>query len=180
MPFWLEKPAVLVSADVIPNMSQDYVERLNAMVRLSLVVAVLLAVISADNRYLLIAPVIMGLSVYLYNNRNSSLEKFIAKYNGPVLPTADNPFGNFNKITDDRSRLPAAKSWDNKAVQRAMEEAFNVDLFRDAGDLFHRENEQRQFYQMPVTDAMPDTVGFAKALYSTDPTCKENGTYCVR
>ncbi len=96
-----------------------------------------------------------------------------------VEPTTDNPFMNFNNITDDRDRPPACKSFDNDVVKKKIEENFNYNLYRDVGDLYSKNNSQREFYTMPNTKSVNDQNSFARWLYETGPTCKEDGIKCA-
>ena len=61
----------------------------------------------------------------------------------------------------------------NKGVQRRVEELFNEDLYRDANDIFGKNNSQRQFYTVPGNKVPNDQGNFAQWLYGTPPTCKE-------
>ena len=193
MEFWLESPGVLLSnyQDIIPNDSMSLAEKLNAMARLSLFLGIGITLLSNDNNYLYIPIVVMALTIFIYKRKQESMENYFSSLNTPVVvpgktvpdiatyPTVDNPFMNFDNIHDPKDRAPAAKSVENPVLKKEIEQKFNERLFRDAGDLFNKENGQRQFYTMPSTTAMPDTTAFAKWLYQSDPTCKEDGRYCA-
>ena len=99
------------------------------------------------------------------------------------VPNKDNPFMN-PTLTDYGSNLqPPPKScpsYNNKGVQRRVEELFNEDLYRDVTDVFGKNNSQRQFYTVPGNRVPNDQGNFAQWLYGTPPTCKEgNGLQCA-
>ena len=56
---------------------------------------------------------------------------------------------------------------------------FGYNLYRDVGDLYGKNNSQRQYYTMPATTMPNDQTAFAKWCYNTGPTCKERGLYCA-
>jgi len=186
--FWLDKPSVLFTAenflDIIPTDNMSLVEKLNAIARLSVYLGVGITLLSGDKTYLLIVPVVMGITVFLYKRQADKVENFFVAYQNTrnpfyTFPTVNNPLMNFDNIGDPRDKPPAVRSFNKPVVQEAIEDTFNERLYRDAGDLFHKANNQRQFYTMPNTTAVPDTTAFAKWLYSTDATCKEDGIKCA-
>lgn len=186
--FWLEKPSILFTAqnflDIIPTDEMNLIEKLNAIARLSVYLGLVITILSGDKNYLLIIPAVMGITIFINKKQSKEIEDFFVKYQNtrsPVytLPTVNNPFMNFDNIADPRDKAPALTSFNKPAVQNAIEDSFNERLYRDAGDLFHKANNQRQFYTMPNTTAIPDQTAFAKWLYSTDATCKEDGIKCA-
>lgn len=91
--------------------------------------------------------------------------------------TPENPFANFLPF-DDPSAGPACDYDDHKDEIRAN---FNKTLFRDAEDIYEKQNSQRQFMTMPVTQNIPDTKAFAEFLAGPNaarPTCKESALQC--
>lgn len=105
-----------------------------------------------------------------------------------TMPTLDNPFMNAtmkdylnvdpttNKIVD---RPPACDTSDPN-VKREMDKLFDNNLFKDIDDIFGKMNSQRQFYTMPSTTIPNDQDKFAKWLYLSPKTCKEDQDYCLR
>ena len=72
----------------------------------------------------------------------------------------------------DKSKQ-ACYSYNNKGVQRVIENNFEEDLYKDVNDIFGKENSQRQFFTVPGREGIPDQSAFAKWLYETPGTCKE-------
>jgi hypothetical protein len=119
-----------------------------------------------------------------YQNREGEKETqeiINRNYKNKVLPTNENPFMNINLITNDMTRknTSAVPSWNNIEVQKNINDKFNVNLYRDAGDLYAKNNSQREYYTMPSTTIPNNQNEFAKFCYQTGPTCKEDSIYCT-
>ena len=98
------------------------------------------------------------------------------------VPTKENPFMNptLDDYGNNSSPAKSCPSYNNKGVQRRVEELFNEDLYRDVKDVFNKNNSQRQFYTVPGSNVPNDQSSFANWLYGTPPTCKEgNGIACL-
>ena len=84
-------------------------------------------------------------------------------------------------LTDNPKRGPACKSYNNLEIQEKIEDDFDVNLYKNVGDVFNKNNSQREFYTMPVTQSSNNQKEFAEWLYNTGPTCKDgNGYKCVK
>lgn len=94
-------------------------------------------------------------------------------------PSVNNPFMNANLITDKRDRPPACPYYDNEKVAAKVENDFDNNLYRDVSDLYNKRNSQRQYYTMPATTIPNEQTSFAKWLYMSPPTCKEDSIRCV-
>ena len=56
--------------------------------------------------------------------------------------------------------------------------SLNRQTMRDVGDLYGKSNSQRQYYTAPSTTIPNEQTKFAKWLYQTSSTCKEDTKYC--
>lgn len=188
--FWLDDISVLFTDmdDFYPSYDMNLVEKLNAIVRLSLYLGIILTLVSYNYLYLYIPIAISGFTILIYKTQKQNMEQFFIEYdrqccsdNKPcVKPTVHNPFMNFNYITDDRNRPPACKSYDNEAIKQDIEDKFNQNLYRDVGDLYSKNNSQREFYTMPSSRVVSDQTSFAKFLYAQpQKTCKEDSISCA-
>ena len=86
-------------------------------------------------------------------------------------PSLNNPFMNV-LLSDDRTVDEACKY--TKETRAQIDSAFNSNLYQDVDDVYGTNNSQRQFYTMPSTTIPNNQDQFAKWLYKTGPTCKEN------
>lgn len=182
--FWYDDIKVLFDKpdEFYPSYDMDLVEKLNAIARLSWYIGILLVLLTFNYLYLYI-PVGIGLfTILIYKMQKDNVEKFFADYDRLTCgseepctkPTTDNPFMNFNNITDDRFRAPACKSYDNEKIKEEIDDKFNYNLYRDVGDLYSKNNSQREFYTMPNTQVVNDQTSYAKWLYNTGSSSKED------
>jgi hypothetical protein len=93
-------------------------------------------------------------------------------------PTPGNPF--MNRLPYDAVDLPGACDLDEPGVRRETTRLFDENLYRDVGDVFHTVSSDRQYYTMPTTSVVNDSVGFAHWLYGSGGrrTCKEDTAMC--
>ena len=197
-PFWMNDYTILFRQDRLhqffPTYEMTFVEKLNAITRLALYLGIALYIVSQNYNWLYISILVPIFSIFLFKTQQENLETYFNQYDSientinenelmqkpSVAPTVNNPFMNANLITDDRTRAPATPSWNNDELKKDIEEKFNYNLYRDAGDLYGKNNSQREFYTVPSTTIPNDQTTFAKWLYSTpSATCKENTTKCA-
>lgn len=217
--FWSNNPGILLQKNNLkyffPNAGYTMVQNLNAVVRMFLYLSIVLILYTKNPQYLLLplgALFVTYLLFTYYPNQNEMFyaepenvcdlslddkrelrnrrKKYVSKE--CVTPTVDNPFMNFNHITDNYHRPPACKAFlynddQSMKVREEVTEKFNDKLYRDVGDLYSRRNGQREFYTVAY-NGIPDQTSFAKWLYSDGAgsgsgsgagTCKENGLKCA-
>jgi len=109
----------------------------------------------------------------------TSLEQYTLKSDDCTKPTINNPFMNINTITDKRNKPAACAYYDNEKTAAEVETKFEYNLYRDVSDLYNKRNSQRQYYTMPSTTIPNEQTSFAKWLYLSPPTCKEDTIRCV-
>ena len=207
--FWSDNPGILFETNKLtyffPNAGYTMVQNLNAVVRLCVYLALVLVFYTKNPQYLLLPLGALFVTYILFQMYPSKQELFHVQPNNKcnltlnekrdklkriknviskkcVMPTVNNPFMNFNYISDDYHRLPACKAFlyndpQSREVKKEVEDKFNDRLFRDVGDLYSKRNSQREFYSVPY-NGIPDQTSFAKWLYKTGPTGKENGLKC--
>ncbi len=97
--------------------------------------------------------------------------------NGPVEPTARNPF--MNVLVDEYKYNPkrqAAMSVLDPNVKVTLDDFFRTEFARDPTDVFGRAQSQRQFVTMPATTIPNDQGSYQNWLYRIPgKTCKEGG-----
>ncbi|NDC95696.1 hypothetical protein EB077_10365 [bacterium] len=197
-PFWSDNIDILFEhhMDFFPVVTHTMIERLNALVRLSFYVSVVLSLFYKKLDYFAFLIGTMLLTYFVYKNRTS--DKYLQpstfeKFEEPsrqncTMPTLGNPFmnftmGDFMNIDQQKRQVVEKKPICNPRdpeVQRQTDMYFQNNLYRDVNDVFGKMNSQRQFYTMPWTGIVPDEKGeFKNWLYKTDKTCKESGN-CLR
>lgn len=210
-PFWGQDPYILLQKNRLsyffPSMKLSLAENLNAISRLLLYLSILLILYTRNSNYILLPIVgflVTYIIFYLYPRKSelfktpsckpcSGNERLLHDRENEeqrkikrecINPTVDNPFMNFNYITDSYYRKPACKAFlydDQQSLEtrEKVTDSFNYDLYRDVSDLYSKNNSQRQFFTMPWTSWPNDQTSFAKWLYKTGPTCKELGVKCA-
>jgi len=215
--FWYNDPKVLWKfnrfIEFFPNPNISFSEKLNALVRLSIYICIILMVFYGNYLYLYIPIVVLAFTflIFKYNipekkedlmdyktllnsidteqsirdfDSNSaelitSLDDLVLQKKDCVKSTINNPFMNANLITDKRDRKPACLYYDNPEIASKVEKNFDNNLYRDVSDLYNKRNSQRQYYTMPATTIPNEQTSFAKWLYLSPPTCKEDAIRCV-
>lgn len=197
-PFWANDLSILFSPERLheffPHEKMSREEKLNSIVRLCLYLSIILSVYHSEQRYFIILFSAVAITYFLFrfsivrkkeksNAKQKKDEKMLEEItNTCSRPTEDNPFMNFtmyDRITENTDKLPACNIEDIE-VKKEMEDYFENNLYKDVSDVFNKRNSQRQFYTMPSTTIVNDQEGFAKWLYNSPQTCKENSEYCLR
>ncbi len=164
-PFWYDDPSVLFRSDTwsrfVPTPTMRVPEALNAVVRFSAYLSVLLFLTSLDPWYLLIVPAVMGLTLFLrgwFPEAKKMVESFVSSYVGEdaTLPTPDNPFMNaqLTDILDNPNRPPAPADITTKEVREKINAAFaqTSNMYLDTTDVYDLVQAQRNFHTVPEDD----------------------------
>ncbi len=194
-PFWLDQPSILFQSDRLnqffPTYTMTFIEKLNSISRLAIYLGVALYIVSSNYNWLYLAILVPIFTVFMYKSQKDNIETYFNNYDSldnaineselltpdSVKPTVNNPFMNINLICDDRTRSKATESWNNSDVMNDINDKFNYNLYRDSGDLYNKNNSQREFYTTPCTTIPNDQTMFSKWLYQTGPTAKEKAIY---
>jgi hypothetical protein len=169
-PFWYTEPAILFRQDTwstfVPQPNMTVRASLNAVVRFSVYLSVLLFVTSRDPWYLVVIPLVMVVTVLLHRvfpeakkivTENFASGPVVTGYTGEErsLPTPDNPFMNpgLTDILDNPDRPPAAEIT-NLQTRDKVNEAFaqTSNIYMDTTDLFSLVQSQRNFHAVPADD----------------------------
>jgi hypothetical protein len=204
--FWLYNPMVLFKkeyiADLYPNQSQSFVEKINAISRLIILLTILGFVVSRAIKIVISGAIALGvLALFFISNertkRNEKLKKEAFTSSDPVVyqetkqqftvPTAENPMMNvlLTDYVDSPTRKPAAPSF-NPAVEQeiievAKDKAVNPRIFKDLGDNLAYETSLRNFHTNPSTTIPNDQKAFSEFCYGSMPSCKEgHALQCVK
>ena len=168
--FWYLEPSVLFRSDTwytfVPQPNMSVSAALNAVVRFSTYLSVLLFVTSRDPWYMTIVPLVMFITIFLNawfpQARKISSEAFrsgpvVSGYQGTQvsMPTTDNPFMNpaLTDILDTPDRPPAAEVT-SVEVRDQVNQAFaqTSNIYMDTSDVFDMMQSQRNFYTVPADD----------------------------
>jgi hypothetical protein len=168
-PFWFTEPQVLFSAEswyvFVPQPNMPVKAALNAVVRFSVYLAVLLVVTTRDPTYALVIPTVMLVTLFLEKWFPKAKKLSEGFQSGPVvsgyrgtevsMPTEDNPFMNpgLTDILDNPDRPPAADITSIDVRDKVNSQfAKTSNLFLDTTDAFDMVQSQRNFYSVPADD----------------------------
>ena len=175
--FWYYEPNILFAQDTwfkfVPTADMPVSTALNAVVRFSVYLATLLFLSSMRPMYLLIIPLVMGVTIALnmmFPRARKIVESFgnglvVSGYVGDMetRPSDDNPFMNPH-LTDilDNPNLPPAADVTRKDIRDEVNAAFakTSNIYMDTTDIFQMVQAQRNFHTV-VTD---DHGGLLKFL----------------
>ena len=202
--FWLDDINVLKKYDeLLPTNKMTFVEQLNALTRLCILIIIILCVFGKTDLLSLPITVIILIIVIYYifesdsNGKKKELDRIIPKsnYSLPeireyenatrIMPTVDNPFmnptiENFN--TENKHINPISYDdidKDELKIDEKINEAFNVNLYKNIEDVFDNKNSQRQFFTV-ARNIPNDQEAFAKWCYNFPDTCKVDQSRCLR
>jgi hypothetical protein len=163
-PFWYSDPSVLFTKDTwyvfVPTPAMTVPEALNAVVRFSVYLAGLLFLTSLDPWYVLLIPVVMGITLFLnawFPHAKKMTETFVSSYVGTdeTMPTHTNPFMNASladiHVKNDR---PPAADVTRLDVRDKVNQAFaqTSNIYMDTSDVFDLVQAQRNFHTVPEDD----------------------------
>jgi hypothetical protein len=176
-PFWYYEPNILFNQDTwskfVPTADMPVSTALNSVVRFSVYLATLLFLSSMRPAYLLIIPLVMGVTIAL-NMMFPKARKIVESFgNGLVVsgyvgdmetrPSNDNPFMNPH-LTDilDNPNMPPAADVTRKDIRNEVNAAFakTSNIYMDTTDIFEMVQAQRNFH----TVATDDHAGLLKFL----------------
>ena len=163
-PFWYSDPSVLFTKDTwyvfVPTPAMTVPEALNAVVRFSVYLSGLLFLTSLDPWYILLVPVVMGITLFLnawFPHAKKMTESFVSSYVGTdeTMPTHTNPFMNASladiHVNNDRPRAADVTRLDVRdKVNQAFAQTSNI--YMDTTDVFDLVQAQRNFHTVPEDD----------------------------
>lgn len=174
---WIEDPASLFTSETyrkfVPTRQMDVPTSMNAIVRLTIYISILLSVIYGNSTILLAIPLVLVTSVLAVKlfPEVRSLETFANKVSAVLkqytYPTAENPFMNplLTDILDNPNRGESAPVTSTE-VKKKIEEAFQqtTDLHMDTSDKFDLAQSMRTFHTIQSGLIPNDQDGFLQFL----------------
>jgi hypothetical protein len=170
-PWYLDVKELWASpGDFFPTASQTDAERLNATVRLVAYSSLAAALVARKPRYIIVGLVAIAVLSASYSLTSKDQDHEAAFPRETVQrrdtkctrPTKDNPFMNFLPF-DDPKKPPACPP--DEKITKEIYKNFNKGIVRDAYDVIYGWENTGPFMTMPVTTKVPDTIGFANAVY---------------
>ena len=176
--FWFNNPHILFENYHVffPHKNYSLVRNLNAIVRLFIYYTILCIILTDNDLFTIIKPLLLVsfISVIVYKNNNT--ETFKNKEVVSVIRTCNknNPVMNLSVMDyGSNKNIKIDKTLSNEEINDCIVGDFQ---YEDGGS--NKKMLERSFYTMPVTNLYNDQTEFAKWLYDTGPTCKENTILC--
>jgi hypothetical protein len=197
--YWfLDPKSTLLNVSLLdeffPTIQMSYPRKVNAMVRGTIYLAILLGLFYQNYLFVYLPLAVMLLTYILYLHREQSMQREVKKI-GPqatfndlpkpvkeefmnylnlkevAVPTVDNPF--MNAMPFDSRTRPAAELVNTHARKMAVENKYDTYLMKDSADIFNKNGGRREFYTTANTQYPNDQGGFADWLYKTPRSCRE-------
>lgn len=190
---WFNDLGILFSrdrlAEFVPSQDQSDIEKLNSIVRFSVIAAIILSLYRRSFNPYLLTVFMMGLTfvVYSYSENRKRYEMMTQEeLKNCTKPDINNPFMNvlLNDYAENPTRGPACSYYDESKtsndIKKDIKEKFDNNLFTDFEDVFQRKNSARQFYTMPSTTIPSDRESYQDWLYKRGKSCKESNENCIK
>ena len=176
---WFKDPAVLFTKEswikFVPVEGMSTSEQLNSVIRFTVYFSLLLFFATGITTYILVIPIVMIVSVLLYNvfPNGTTIEsfEFVKKHKGDgkkyTMPTQNNPFMNplLTEIQDNPNREDAAPTNLRKVKQEIYKNFQKTsDIHMDTSDLFDQTQAMRTFHTLQSAKIPNDQDGFLKWL----------------
>lgn len=197
--FWFLDYSILYRMDRItqfyPSPYMTFSEKLNSVVRLSFYFGILMLLFKGNYNVLLFPVLALLVTYYLWSQHMKTeipaetRETFNGSYKDNQLkPTYDNPFMNPNLIVHDPATFLQPEDTTKKVrfdinhhidtqedvdIKEDIDNKFTARLYQDVGDIFGKENSQRQFYSTAVRTYPNDQSAFAKWCWGVEKACKD-------
>jgi hypothetical protein len=174
---WIDHPASLFTKEnwskFVPTSSMDIPTAMNAIVRFTIYISVILFMARGNTAYLLAIPLVLVLTVLVVKffptarTLEAFTEKATAKIREYTYPSGKNPFMNplLTEILDNPNR-PEAAPITSKTVKKQIETAFKQtsDLYMDTSDKFDLAQSMRTFNTVQSGLIPNDQDGFLQFL----------------
>jgi hypothetical protein len=174
---WIDNPAELFTKETwtkfVPTSSMDVPTAMNAIVRFTVYISVILFLAKKETYYLLAIPLVLMLTVVAVKlfphprTLESFKDKVTSVMNNYTYPSAKNPFMNplLTEILDNPDRAQAAPVT-SKEVKKQIEASFKQtsDLYMDTSDKFDLAQSMRTFHTVQSGLIPNDQDGFLQFL----------------
>ena len=172
---------------LFPTRQMSYAEKVNSLVRLTILTTACIYLYNRDTRYVLYGIFCIALLTTVAwigqrQKHRATKQQLSTLQPGDPLPcthpTQNNPFANV-LLTDYKYHPDRPPACDVDEVADEIEHAYAATTIRNAGDLAPTTRGINQFYTMPdSTTWQAGREAFAKAVYGSGDTCKTDQRLC--
>jgi len=202
--FWIYNPLKLIDFNKItvlwPTSDMNYVEKLNTITKLIILLTILGFIVTENYRFLLTGIITVFCIIVLYFFDLKKKEGYSEIPDEPILekkdntvPTQNNPAmnvllpeykNNINrgealKYDDNVNEEISNKTKDFIVNQTFKNENVRDKLFTELGDSFNFDQSMRNWVVNPNTSIPNDQTAFLKYCYGDMKSCKEERATCI-
>ena len=195
--FWTDDISILLNTDRLTEFwisrDQHPIERLNAVMRFSLYISVILCLYNKNIKYLGIFLFFGVLTILIKRhalkgsdcpeNFDKNIEEITVDDRKKFkTPTLNNPYMNSTiydlqnpELADKRAIPYQDSSPKSLSVKKEISKKFNYNLYKDYTDIYNTSNNERNFHTMPAEFTAHDRNGeFRKFLFGDIDSSKSN------
>jgi hypothetical protein len=200
--FWGNNFNVLIQPgimfEIIPISQMSYIEKINALSRLIILLSIFGFLLTFSIKYLIIGIITLACIYFFYKYNKEGFEvykeiplkQFVKEKYYPTNET--NPLGNIllTEYSDNPKRKSASPSFNpqvvddiNKKTKNMTKEMNDLDdeLFSGLGNSVEFEDSMQRFYATSSTTIPNDQGAFGTYLYGDMPSCKDgDGMQCLK
>ena len=179
--FWFDDVSILVNQDhmteFIPTKEMNQNDKLNALMRFSIYLSIILMLMTAKINYLFIL-IIVGIVTYVIHiNSEPEIKDSKVKETEAVKeyvePSRDNLFGN---ILESDLKNGKTEQMPSDEYKKQFNELVNKDTFYEQNHLYKNNMSLRTFYKAPNSFDSQSRENFMKWCYKP-PLFKDNKNY---
>lgn len=179
--FWYEDINILFDKqrliEFIPLKDHTIEELLNAIVRFSVYITILMYIFKRYILLILLPIFTLGITFYIYYKNKKYIDINSDEQFPCYKPTEMNPLMNI-LISDYGYNNDRKKACPVEHVKKDIQKYINRTLYKNSFDILSDDFQERQYYTMPITTIPNDQEDFANWLYKEEDTCKTNMINC--
>jgi len=196
--FWLYNPILLFDKNVYPTYEMTYIEKLNSICRLIILLTIVGYLLTESTRFIITGVITLFCIIILYfvnvNKHEGYTELPDEESKIYTMPTEKNPLMNVSLLdyTENPKREKAAPYNDNineeiteKTKDFIVNHTFKNEnvkdkLFKEIGDSYNFDQSMRNWVVNPNTSIPNDQTAFLKYCYGDMKSCKEEAATCIK
>jgi len=175
MTFWLNDYSILMKKEIWPTNSMTYIEKLNAITRLVILLSLAGFALTQEMKYIWIGLFTIAI-IIVYHKSIEEPEAFTSK-TYKTVPTQQNPLMNvlLPEINENPTRgeaLPYSDKTEKKITDQ-VKKGLDPRIYQGTNNEMDLEYSMRQFYTNPSTTVPNNQEEFSKFCYGDMISAKE-------
>lgn len=186
-PFWFYDISIIYNRyiEFFPSFDQTNNEKLNAILRLFIIIAVVLMLYKSSVKYLIIPFVVAAITIFIHAYKSNKDKLEVLPEEEYTLPTKENPYMN-PLVGDSIDKKPAIDYLSNKdprslKIREDIKKYFDQSItYKEVDDAYCTYTQEREFYTVPNATFQDGRNEFEKWLYkeNSESNCKQSTNNC--